>query len=202
MLRRLLRVACGLLCAAAVAASAAAQPAPPGKATPPAQGSAAPKVTPPPEAASPAPIEAHHTVSGTGVTLIVPAGFSAARDFPGIARATDLSSVMVTELDVPLALASEAFAPDALARRDIEVASTTPVVVDGHSTQLIQATQRIGEMRFSKWFLLLGDDKHSVLLTATTPSDREAQHRDALVHVLETAQWNASEGGGSTNIRR
>ena len=179
-----LRFVCCGLCLACLAAAALAQEKPPAPA-------AQPAAQPAQNGAAPG-AELRHPIRGTGVTLAVPAGFNASRDFPGIGRATDLSSVMVTELDVPLASARDAFSPEAMARRDIEVVSTTPIVVDGRQTSLITATQKIGTMRFRKWFVLLGNDERSVLLTGTTPADLEAQHKDALVHVLESARWSES----------
>ena len=133
-------------------------------------------------------------IGHSGVSLLVPAGFKSSEDFPGIGRAEDLSSVMVTELDVPQTVAADAFTQPALERRGIEVGSTKPITIDGHETSLIEATQKIGSMTFRKWFVLIGSDTRSVLLTATTPVEYEAKHREALVHVLETARW--SEAGG------
>lgn len=150
--------------------------------------------------ASPAPAasETRQAIRGTGVSLVVPAGFRASVDFPGIGRPEDLSSVMVTTLDVPLSIAADAFTAKALAQRAMELVSTTPVVVDGRQAARIEATQRIGSMSFRKWFVLLGNETRSVLLTATTPSDLEAQHRDALVGVLESARWDeASRPAGA-----
>jgi len=138
--------------------------------------------------------EVRQSISHTGVSLLVPAGFKSSEDFPGIGRAEDLSSVMVTELDVPETAAAEAFTQPALERRGIEVASTKSITVDGRETNLIEATQKIGSMTFRKWFVLLGSDTRSVLLTATTPVQYEAAHRDALVHVLETARWSEASG--------
>jgi len=148
-----LRIVLSLLCVVAVAAAVSAEP----------KKAAAPAKPPVAEAAKSAPApapaaDALHPISGTGVSLAVPPGFNASTDFPGIGRAADLSSVMVTALDVPLAIASDAFSPDAMARRDIAIESTTPLVVDGRQT-----------------------------------TNLEAQHRDALLHVLEGARW--SEGG-------
>lgn len=177
-----LRIVLSWWCVAVVAAAVSAEekkPVVPAKAPAPAAESA-----PAPPAA-----DALHPIAGTGVSLAVPPGFNASTDFPGIGRAADLSSVMVTALDVPLAIASDAFSPDAMARRDIAVESTTPLVVDGRQTTLITATQKIGSMAFRKWFVLLGNDTRSVLLTATTPVKLEAQHHDALLHVLESARW-------------
>jgi hypothetical protein len=179
-----LRIVLCWLCVAGVAAGMSAEekkPAAPAKA--PAAESA-------PESAPARGAEALHPVAGTGVSIAVPPCFNASTDFPGIGRAADLSSVMVTELDVPLAIATDAFSPDAMARRDIVVDSTTPLVVDGRQTTLITTTQKIGSMSFRKWFVLLGNDTRSVLLTATTPARLEAQHRDALLHALESARWD------------
>ena len=142
--------------------------------------------------ASPAQDAAEHrqSIGGTGVSLVVPDGFRLSQDFPGIGRAEDLSSVLITELDVPLSIAADAFTESALKQRGIELESTSPIEVDGRQATLIRATQRIGSMTFRKWFLLLGSQTRSVLLTATTPAQFEERHRDALVHTLEGARWN------------
>ncbi len=129
-------------------------------------------------------------IQGTGVSLMVPDGFRVSDDFPGIGRVEDLSSVMVTELDVPLEIASEAFSAPALERRGVEPQRSEPIELDGRPATLVHATQRIGGMTFRKWFLLLGSETRSVLLTATTPVELEEQHRDALVHVLSSAHWS------------
>lgn len=152
---------------------------------------AAPEAAPQPATpAVSAAAELRSSITGTGVSLLVPAGFEASQDFPGIGRSEDLSSVMVTELDVPVAIAAEAFSAPALARRGIEVQESAPALLDGREATLIEATQRIGGMTFRKWFLLLGNDTRSVLLTATTPTELEAQHHDALFRALASARWD------------
>jgi hypothetical protein len=182
---RTLRIAaCALLllCASSGRAASEAVAEPP---------SPAPAAGQPEPAAAPPAAELRQTIADTGVSLPVPEGFRASEDFPGIGRAEDLTSVMVTLLDVPVAIAAEAFGERPLAQRGFELQSTTRVQVDGRDATRIDATQRIGGMSFRKWFLLLGDETRSVLLTATTPLESEAQYRDALVHVLLSAQWGA-----------
>lgn len=136
--------------------------------------------------------ETRQPIHGTGVSLVVPPGFRSSEDFPGIGRAEDLSSVMVTELDVPLSISNEAFSQDALERRGLEMHKSESVSVEGHPATRVFATQHIGNMNFRKWFLLLGNDTHSVLITATTPVESEEKYRDVLLHVLDTAHWDAS----------
>jgi hypothetical protein len=134
------------------------------------------------------------SIRGTRISLEVPAGFRVSEDFPGIGRVEEFSSVMVTELDVPVEIAVETFSKPALERRGIEMQRSGPALVDGRPATLVHATQRIGGMTFRKWFLLLGDETRSVLLTATTPIEQEQQHGDVLVHVLSSAHWSEARG--------
>lgn len=143
------------------------------------------------EAAAPA---QRQPIPGTHVSLEVPAGFSVAREFTGIGRAEDFTSVMVTELDVPLAIALESLSEPALKRSGLERLGSSELKVDGRPATRVDAVQRIGSKSFRKWFLLFGDDTHSVLLTATAPNELEAQHRDALLHVLQSTHWDPKAG--------
>lgn len=129
-------------------------------------------------------------IAGTRVRLIVPEGFVVAPEFPGIGRDEDLTSILVTELPVPLHIAREGFTAKALAARGIEVQRSGPVLVSGHRALLIHASQRAAGIDFRKWLLLLGDDHSSVLLTATTPLDLESRHQEALVSALSSAEWS------------
>jgi hypothetical protein len=130
-----------------------------------------------------------HAIPGTHVSLAVPAGFSVAREFTGIGRAEDFTSVMVTELDVPLAIALESLSEASLTRSGLQRIGSSELKVDGRAATRVDAVQKIGSKSFRKWFLLLGDDTHAVLLTATAPSELEQQHESALVGVLESADW-------------
>jgi hypothetical protein len=139
------------------------------------------------EPAAPA-APARHTIGSIPVTLDVPEGFQASDDFEGIGRAEDMTSVMATALGVPVTIAAEAFSASELAKRGIELIGSSPARIrDGREGTRFDATQRIGGMSFRKWFLLVGDDTRSLLLTATTPSESEAQYADTLVRVLESA---------------
>jgi hypothetical protein len=150
----------------------------------------------PAQAEEPAPAPTRQQIPGTDVSLEVPAGFSVAREFAGIGRAEDFTSVMVTELDVPLAIALESLSQPALTRSGLERLGSSELKVDGRQATRIDAVQKIGSKSFRKWFLLFGDDTHSVMLTATAPSELEAQHRDALLQVLQSTHWD--KGGGAS----
>jgi hypothetical protein len=128
-------------------------------------------------------------IPGTHVSLEVPAGFHVAREFAGIGRAADFTSVMVTELAVPRAIALESLSEESLTRSGLQRLGGSDVKVDGQPAARVDAVQKIGSKSFRKWFLLLGDETHSVLLTATAPDELKQQHEAALVAVLESARW-------------
>jgi len=136
-------------------------------------------------------------IPGTGVSLTLPEGFEVAREFPGIGRDEDLTSLLVTELPVPFDVSRESFDADGLARRGIRADRIVEVRVDGRDGLLAHASQRAAGVVFRKWILLLGDDTRSVMLTATTPLDLEARHQRALVETLRNARWTPSREAGS-----
>jgi len=128
-------------------------------------------------------------VPGTHVRLAVPAGFTLADDFPGIGRDEDATSVLVTELPVPLEVARRALEPDALEERGVILHASARVEVDGRDALLVHASQRTAGLAFRKWMLLFGDSRGSVLVTATTPREHEERHQEALVDTLRSVVW-------------
>ncbi len=129
-------------------------------------------------------------IDGTNVSLRVPEGFELSRDFPGLGRDADLTSVLVTQLQMPFQLSRASFSADALARRGVQLHRKADVEVARRTGELLHATQRANGIEFRKWLLLFGDERTSVLLTATTPLDLEAVHQEALVETLSTARWD------------
>ena len=128
-------------------------------------------------------------IRGTHVLLEVPPGFEVSDEFPGLGRDPDLTSVLVTELTMPIDAARTAFSREALEDRGVMLYRSAEVKVDSRWGTLLHATQRAAGTTFRKWMLLLGDGSASVLITATTPLDLESTHGEALVEVLRTARW-------------
>lgn len=139
-------------------------------------------------------------IPGTHVSLRVPEGFSLSEDFPGIGRGDDLTSILVSRIDAPLARSREDFTAEALAGEGVRLRRADPVRVDGRDGLLMHATQHAGGLTFRKWILLLGDERRSVLLTATAPLDLESVHQRALVETLRTATWSPEEAPADTAL--
>lgn len=128
-------------------------------------------------------------IGGTRVLLEVPEGFVVSGEFPGLGRDEDLTSVLVTELPMPLETARADFTREALEERGVMLHGSAEVEVGRRRGTLLHATQRAAGATFRKWMLLFGDGSASVLITATTPLDLESTHGDALVGVLKTLRW-------------
>lgn len=134
--------------------------------------------------------EEYRQIEGTRVQLRVPDGFFVSDEFPGLGREEDLTSVLVSELAAPLALTRTTFGAEALAEKGVTLRRAVEVEVEGRAGLLLHATQNAAGVAFRKWILLLGDERRSVLITATAPLDLEARHQQALVETLSTARWN------------
>jgi hypothetical protein len=128
-------------------------------------------------------------IPNTRVALVVPAGFQLAHGFPGIGLDEDLTSVLVTELPVPLEVSLPTFSAEALAARGITLHRSGVVEVSGRRATLVHASQRVAGMDFRKWMLLLGDETETVMVVATTPIELEATYQEALVETLASVQW-------------
>lgn len=138
--------------------------------------------------------DGHVRIPGTRVHLAVPEGFAVAEDFPGIGRDEDVTSVLVTELPVPLEVASRSLEPDALEQRGVALHASARVEADGRDALLAHASQRTAGTAFRKWMLLFGDSRGSVLVTATTPREYEERHQEALVDTLRSVVWRPDDG--------
>jgi hypothetical protein len=128
-------------------------------------------------------------IPGTRIALVVPPGFHVAREFPGIGRDEDLTSVLVTELPVPLEISLPTFSPEALAERGIRYHRSGSVEVSGRRATLVHASQNVAGMEFRKWMLVIGDETETVMVVATTPIELEATHQAALVETLASVRW-------------
>ena len=101
---------------------------------------------------------------GTRVWLEVPPGFAVSSEFPGLGRDQDLSSVLVTELAMPIETAHTAFSREALAERGVILHRSAEVEIGSRRGTLLHATQRAAGTTFRKWMLLFGEAGASVLI--------------------------------------
>ena len=130
-------------------------------------------------------------VPGTGVTMVPPPGFSAAKDYPGFEHIDQQSSIVVTEVPGPFAAIKSGLTTEGLASKGIALAGSKTVTVGGKESLLLRAAQKVGDTVFGKWMLVGGDDTRTVMIVATFPQTAADALTGPLVRSLLTASWGA-----------
>ena len=131
-------------------------------------------------------------VPGTKVNLQPPPGFSLAQQYPGFEREADRATIMVTELPGPAADMIRAMTGDALARRGMELVSSSPHVINGHPARLLNVRQSTANGEVRKWMLIAGDSALTLMIVGTFPADSNPDTGSAIQHALLTTSWGAA----------
>jgi len=131
-------------------------------------------------------------VVGTRVSLKPPAGFIPSPQFPGYWLESLGSSIMVTELPVPFPIMSAGLAnpSELMSKRGISLLNKQEVKVAGRSGLLVQAKQNAFGTEYLKWLLIFGDEKESVMITASFPKELGGELSKRMKASILTATWN------------
>jgi len=127
----------------------------------------------------------------SGVSLVIPDDFRLTENFPGLASSDRVSSVMITEVALPIDSVRAAMTPHALAERGLRTLRFENVVVDGRTGLLVHAidqTSTHGTIR--RWMLGFGAGDHSVVLTASTTKELSQSVGPVLETILLGAVWD------------
>ena len=119
------------------------------------------------------------------VVLLRPERFSDSHAFRGLQHESTASSIMVTEIPGSYATIAVGFTPENLSRQGMTLLSRENVSIDGHPGLLLHVDQTFGPSSFRKWIVIFGNERETVLITATypTPSEEQLSHtlRDAVL---------------------
>jgi hypothetical protein len=130
-------------------------------------------------------------VGGTRIKLTPPADFTPASQFSGYQLESRGSSIMITEIPGPFAETSAGFSnPSELKKRNMSVLNKQEVKLDGQTGLLLKVEQKAYETDFLKWLLVLGDEKETVIITATFPNMYEAELSEKLKASILTTTWD------------
>jgi hypothetical protein len=142
-----------------------------------------------PQAQSQAPVR----VTGTVVSLIPPAGFLPAERYPGFERQDLRASIMVSELPGPAAVMQRGMTSQALASRGMRLLGSTRHRIDGQEALLLHVAQDAGGYEAVKWMLVAGDDRATVMVVATFPTEFEGRLSEAVrTSVLSATRASAA----------
>ena len=129
-------------------------------------------------------------IPGSRISLEVPAGFSVARGYAGIAQADARVSVRIAELPTAARQMRAAMTAEQLASRGMRLVETEPVVTPiGEGTLLLVAQQDQG-VEFRRLILVTGNEGETVLLTASAPASAWPTYADTLRGLLLGARWD------------
>ncbi len=130
-------------------------------------------------------------VRGTRVVLTPPAGFVVADRFPGYLSQETGASLMVLELPAPFTEVAKDFNAEGFMRKNLAFISQDKVTFGEQQGVLILSGQTARGVEFLKWMGLFGDDKGTILVTASFPKSSEA----ILLSPLKAAVLGARASG-------
>jgi hypothetical protein len=127
-------------------------------------------------------------VPGTRVGLVPPEGFQKADRFPGFTQAETNASIMVTEIPGPFSQVSAGFTPGGLKSRDMVLLKKEPITVNGQPGILLHVSQNAYGVRYLKWITIIGDERHTIMITASFPAELEKRLSEPLRSAVATPQ--------------
>lgn len=131
-------------------------------------------------------------IAGTRVSLIAPEALAPAKNFAGFMEEETNSSVMITEIPVPFSEISAGFTPEGLATRGMILLEKKDILLGSHKGYLLHIRQEAYGSLFLKWLAVTGDEKDTVIITATFPEEQAIRLSAALQQTVLSAIWNAN----------
>jgi hypothetical protein len=131
-------------------------------------------------------------VPGTKVSLVPPTGLKPSERFPGFLDEETSSSIVITEMPAPYSEIADGFTKEALAMRGMNLLSRREISINGRSGILLHVGQEARSIAFLKWMVITGNEKETVLITATFPEEMKAQLSSAMEKSALSVQWDAA----------
>lgn len=146
--------------------------------------SLSPATTPDPAEPTPA------LVPGTRVSVVVPAGFEAATQFPGFLHPDTGSSLMISEIPAGFSEMREGMTAARLAEQGVTLVSSEDVTVAGLDGLLLSASQAVNGIDYRKWLGIFGTDSETVMVVATYPEAVATELGEPLKQSVLSAKWD------------
>jgi hypothetical protein len=122
-----------------------------------------------------------------GLAIRIPDGFERHPQHPGFRDPQSGASLLIFNLPDPFADACRRFEPAAMTQRGLDFRSRENIQVDGRPAILVTAEQTVDDAVYAKLMIVVGDERRTVLLSATLPRDLA----DTLSLPLEQAMLGA-----------
>jgi hypothetical protein len=129
-------------------------------------------------------------VTGTKVRLVPPTGLKPSERFPGFWDEETNSSIVITEIPAPYSEIANGFTKEALATKGMSLLSKKEISLNGRPGILLHVGQEARSIAFLKWMVITGNEKETVLVTATFPEEMKAQLSSAMEQSALSVQWD------------
>jgi len=130
-------------------------------------------------------------VPGTKASLVPPASLKPSDRFPGFLDEETSSSIVITEIPAPYSEMADGFTKEALATKGMNLLSKKEISLDGRPGVLLHAGQEARSIAFLKWMVITGNEKETLLVTATFPEEMKAQLSSVMEQSALSVKWDA-----------
>jgi hypothetical protein len=130
-------------------------------------------------------------VPGTKASLVPPASLKSSDRFPGFLDEETSSSIVITELPAPYSEIADGFTKEALATKGMNLLSKKEISLDGRPGVLLHVGQEARSIAFLKWMVVTGNEKETLLVTATFPEEMKAQFSSVMGQSALSVKWDA-----------
>ena len=125
----------------------------------------------------------HQEIYGSKINMVLPKGFTVAKNFMGFQQEATNSSIMVADVPGSYAKVSGGLTKENLLKQGIRVESIENITVNGLPGLFITGEQTAHETVFRKYSLAFGTEKETLLISGIVPKgDKELEQlvKDAL----------------------
>jgi hypothetical protein len=129
-------------------------------------------------------------VPGTKASLVPPGSLKPSDRFPGFWDEETSSSIVITEIPAPYSVLADGFTKEALATKGMNLLSKKEISLSGRPGVLLHVGQEARSIAFLKWMVVTGNEKETLLVTATFPEEMKAQLSSVMEQSALSVRWD------------
>jgi hypothetical protein len=128
----------------------------------------------------------HQEIFGSKIKMVLPKGFTVAKNFMGFQQEATNSSVMVTDIPGPYSKVSGGLNKENLLKQGIRVENIENITLNGLPGLLITGEQTAYEVVFRKYSLAFGTENETILISGIVPEGNVALEQSVKNALLTT----------------
>ncbi|MEA3444589.1 MAG: hypothetical protein U9R19_07655 [Bacteroidota bacterium] len=129
-------------------------------------------------------------IPGTRVSLFPPDGFYKANKFAGLKNPEYGASIMIAEMDKAFHIIKDGFTKEGFASQGMDLLNNSLVFIGNEKALLYKARKKSGDIQFSKWILIFGNDTSTIMISGTFPDSFDSNMSGIIENCLLSAHFN------------